>query len=332
MKCANCAKDNPAGARYCVHCGAEQSVPTPIAAVAAAAMGLQPRGPVRQAANAAQADPISVAEARLAVRHEPEPWPGSTAEKDQTSSSRPPAAVADVPAYASGPARTQLAAMLLGACLVLAFAAFAAWQLLRDNGTSADDGSKLDNDGSVMSSFPPEATPRTARRPGVEAPPPGQASAGAVASASLPEANAGNGTSARSADVAASQPAPSTVTAPATPVEIQPLPPKPTPRTARRAPVEKTPTPAQAPTQPAPTPGPPVAEPAPSRAPAVASAAKASPVVDRWTRMTDELARCTREDFITRVICDQRVRLRYCDGYWGKATQCPGAPAIDRGQ
>jgi hypothetical protein len=32
-------------------------------------------------------------------------------------------------------------------------------------------------------------------------------------------------------------------------------------------------------------------------------------------------------------VCDQRVRLRYCDGYWGKVAQCPGAVANpDRGQ
>ena len=56
------------------------------------------------------------------------------------------------------------------------------------------------------------------------------------------------------------------------------------------------------------------------------------PVVDRWTRMRDELSRCTREDFIARVICDQRVRFRYCDGYWGKVVQCPGNPATEPGQ
>ena len=35
---------------------------------------------------------------------------------------------------------------------------------------------------------------------------------------------------------------------------------------------------------------------------------------------------------INRVVGDQRVRLRYCDGYWGKAQQCPAAPQADHGQ
>jgi hypothetical protein len=48
--------------------------------------------------------------------------------------------------------------------------------------------------------------------------------------------------------------------------------------------------------------------------------------------MSEELSRCTRQNFIERVVCDQRVRVRYCDGYWGKVAQCPGAPAPDHGQ
>ena len=51
MNCPHCRKPVPARARYCVHCGAEQEA-TPIAAVAAAAMGSRGR---REAANAAHA-------------------------------------------------------------------------------------------------------------------------------------------------------------------------------------------------------------------------------------------------------------------------------------
>jgi hypothetical protein len=57
-----------------------------------------------------------------------------------------------------------------------------------------------------------------------------------------------------------------------------------------------------------------------------------APVNDRWAKMNDELSRCTREDFITRVICGQRVRFRYCEGYWGKVDACPASPAPERGQ
>jgi hypothetical protein len=48
--------------------------------------------------------------------------------------------------------------------------------------------------------------------------------------------------------------------------------------------------------------------------------------------MTEDLARCTRENFIERVVCDQRVRVRYCEGYWGKVAQCPSGIAQDHGQ
>jgi hypothetical protein len=75
----------------------------------------------------------------------------------------------------------------------------------------------------------------------------------------------------------------------------------------------------------------PTPTPAPvARAPA--QVASATPAADRWTRMDDELSRCTREDFIARVVCGQRVRFRYCDGYWGKVDQCPASPAPERGQ
>ncbi|HSC23913.1 MAG TPA: hypothetical protein VLG08_09380 [Casimicrobiaceae bacterium] len=52
-----------------------------------------------------------------------------------------------------------------------------------------------------------------------------------------------------------------------------------------------------------------------------------SPATDHWRRLDDELAQCTRADFITRVVCGQRARFRYCDGYWGKVPQCPGNPS-----
>jgi hypothetical protein len=49
--------------------------------------------------------------------------------------------------------------------------------------------------------------------------------------------------------------------------------------------------------------------------------------------MSEELRRCQSESFLARVVCDQRVRLRFCDGYWGKVAQCPGNVVNpDRGQ
>ena len=68
-------------------------------------------------------------------------------------------------------------------------------------------------------------------------------------------------------------------------------------------------------------------------APARSVAAAPSPVVDRWAQFTEELHRCQSEGFLSRVVCDQRVRIRFCDGYWGKVPQCPGGIVNpDRGQ
>ena len=51
------------------------------------------------------------------------------------------------------------------------------------------------------------------------------------------------------------------------------------------------------------------------------------PVPDRWQNMGDALAQCDREGIIGGLICGQRVRIQYCDGYWGKVAQCPSAAA-----
>jgi hypothetical protein len=59
---------------------------------------------------------------------------------------------------------------------------------------------------------------------------------------------------------------------------------------------------------------------APPPAPAPVAAA---PRPDRWELMKDELARCARDNVLSRLACEQRVGIRYCDGYWGKVPQCP---------
>jgi hypothetical protein len=71
-------------------------------------------------------------------------------------------------------------------------------------------------------------------------------------------------------------------------------------------------------------------EPLPLPAPVTAAAPApqpqpAPPQPDRWQEMSDALARCGQESFIGRVVCEQRVRFRYCDGYWGRVAQCPDA-------
>jgi hypothetical protein len=44
---------------------------------------------------------------------------------------------------------------------------------------------------------------------------------------------------------------------------------------------------------------------------------------DRWQLLADALVKCENETFLANVICVQRARWQYCDGYWGKVAQCP---------
>lgn len=333
MRCASCGAENPAGARFCSQCGAEQSPPTPIAAVAAAVSGRRGHGGLARAANAAQAD--------LPQEQEQQPEPerrshASIIEAASVREARPPepraraqsAATVAQPAYAHGPANGHLAAFLIALAFAIAAVAFGAWKML---GGELPPGKRVPaTDQSVMSAFPPEATP-SPRRPidspsPAPAPPsdalaqPSDASASAAPAAAMPEAPPARAGEPGEREGAASGSA-------TQPIEIRPLPAKPAARPAhRRAATEK----AQPPTQPPPMQAP---APPPVRAPEVAVAPQApAPAVDRWTRMADEQSRCTREDFIARVICDQRVRFRYCGNYWGKVPQCPGSPAPERGQ
>jgi hypothetical protein len=63
---------------------------------------------------------------------------------------------------------------------------------------------------------------------------------------------------------------------------------------------------------------------------AAAPAPAAQP--DRWQMLAEAMARCAREDFFQRFACEQRTRLRYCEGYWGQVPQCPSATPKDHGQ
>jgi hypothetical protein len=41
------------------------------------------------------------------------------------------------------------------------------------------------------------------------------------------------------------------------------------------------------------------------------------------------LEKCGEEKFLAGVICEQKVRLRYCEGKWGKVPQCTAKPRVD---
>ncbi len=92
-------------------------------------------------------------------------------------------------------------------------------------------------------------------------------------------------------------------------------------RKAKAVPVRSDPPPAAEPsiaaTQPDPAP-----RPQPEAAPAPAAP-------DRWQLLSEAVARCAGEGVLGGVICEQRARWQYCDGYWGKVAQCPGAMTSD---
>jgi hypothetical protein len=65
----------------------------------------------------------------------------------------------------------------------------------------------------------------------------------------------------------------------------------------------------------------------PPEPPKIAAAPVPPPPVvvpDRWQSMRDSIAQCDREGMIAGIICGQKARIQYCEGYWGKVPQCPG--------
>ena len=48
------------------------------------------------------------------------------------------------------------------------------------------------------------------------------------------------------------------------------------------------------------------------------------PAPDRWQTLRESIAMCDREGLIGGIICGQKARIQYCEGYWGKVPQCPG--------
>jgi len=75
----------------------------------------------------------------------------------------------------------------------------------------------------------------------------------------------------------------------------------------------------------APPPPPPVAAPEPP--PVVAAA---TPARSRWDRMRDEIGAC-RGNFFDRVACEHGIRARYCEGWYGRAEECPSGRTADYG-
>ena len=348
MKCASCGAGNPAGARYCVQCGAEQSMPTPIAAVAAAAMASRPRKrgaaggqcgagrarrrrprvrrdrfacrrqspDTRAAAHGAARgiDPAFAAAIRTATGHAPVS-PARAAAGESASARRLTRRAAP-----HGARRADLAA-----CFAVGIAA--GIRAAGGRSTATPRQRKRAKPAAMKASCPRfrRRRRRNARRPTLvaifadlrRAPAPIAGEPGSRAARTRLEPR-------RAAREAVEAPPAGASAALSPPVEIKPLPAKPRARAAVASAAEKAPAAAQ----PRRRRG---ARTGHLRARRVIAAAPQGSARRRSLDADgEELSRCTREDFIARVICDQRVRFRYCDGYWGKAAQCPGNPARSR--
>ena len=72
---------------------------------------------------------------------------------------------------------------------------------------------------------------------------------------------------------------------------------------------------------------PPQAEPPVQQARANVSASPSS--VDDGQSLATMLEKCTEEKFLAGVICEQKARLRYCEGKWGQVPQCTKKPHVD---
>lgn len=57
-----------------------------------------------------------------------------------------------------------------------------------------------------------------------------------------------------------------------------------------------------------------------------------APAPNRWQVMADQINRCGRDGFFAGVVCEQKVRLKYCEGYWGQVPQCATGVTNDHGQ
>lgn len=131
----------------------------------------------------------------------------------------------------------------------------------------------------------------------------------------------------RAEATAATAPAPARDAAPTAAVvaAAKPSPQRPAPKRIADTPAEPAPAPAVARFATATEPPTPVSVPEPVPAP------RPAPPRDRWQQMTDAIAQCGRDGFFAGVVCEQRVRLQYCEGYWGQVAQCPNGIPNDHG-
>jgi hypothetical protein len=307
MNCAICGKDNQAGTRFCVHCGAALTIPPAGApqqsTIAAAGAILGPKSSPTSSAAPFAAGPPTATVPIFTPRPAYAPPPadiGSVPPDVQSSPAEP--------AYNADTKKAGMVVIVIGIVGLLAVGSYLGYKFFGG----------------------PTGMKDTLTR--VEAPPPSQpspapTSAGSSAIPPTIPAETSKGPEEKSVPPAANE-AKSRAAQAEEGKTPSPVPPKSESKTGPKSASNR---PAANPV--VTTPSVPATAPQIAAHPAAPVATAASPAVDRWTQFAEELHRCQSETFLSRVVCDQRVRIRYCDGYWGKVAQCPGAIANpDRGQ
>ena len=213
-----------------------------------------------------------------------------------------PTVGASAPAYAGAPRRSGLLYALAGIVALAALAAMAIYMFGGRSAMPAGSPGEPRAAGSQSSLDAAKAALDEASR-SVLRPAPSSPLASDPATAPPP--------------MAAAATAPSDTTSPAPAARVEPPPPAAEP--PRAAPRPATPS-AAAPRSSSPPPKV-AAPPAPAAAPAPEPVQVAS--AERFAQMRDEMARCSSSSLIPRIQCEQRIRARYCDGYWGTVTDCP---------
>jgi hypothetical protein len=228
------------------------------------------------------------------------------------------------PAYAAAPRRTGLLIALAGVVVVAAIAAVAIFMTgARAPGTGsagAPAGAPAEN--ALKELDARKATLEEAARGVLQPAAPPPAAEGASSSGAAPPSPAADEAKPAAEPAAVTPPAGSAAPAPEGKGEAPAARTPSAPPAKARAPAARAPPPPAKPAPQAPSPQPKARSAAPAAGPPAAPAA--SPGAEHWTRMNEELSRCSNDSVIPRIQCERRIRARYCEGYWGTVPECPG--------
>ncbi len=327
MQCAICNRDNPAGTKFCTHCGAVLRTVSPDET------SFHP-GPAPTSAAMRTAPVAGLGESTLVKAMAARPTGAGTA---------PPPIARDATPTVAKPSGQGVAIGLV--VLLFAIAGWGGYQAITGAGDKTVTGTDLSKEAmalrelarqaqSSLPADPPSAS--GARAPGglVVATEAARAEAEAAAKAAAEElaakvelARQEEAAEKARADAAARASAEAAAKAA---MKSTPPAPKPAPRPPK-APPKATPPPPATSVQAAPG----VPEPAPKLAAAPVIAPAPVPRPDPLVQLREELARCEARDLFSRLGCVNRARTRHCDPYWGKVPECPATwmPASpERGQ